>query len=376
MKRSDFFKKTTFGVLSAAGFGKWAGNGNAEEVPDKGSDDVIPTVGGDVETSGLGDGKETHRGIKKLIKPKRLKPCDTVGFLAPAGIVYDRSDFIRMEKVMDEFGLNVRFGDYVRVRHGYFSGTDHQRAMDLNRFFVDASIDAIVAARGGWGASRILPYLNFSSFRTHPKILCGFSDITTLHLAILKECGLVTFHGPNGASEWSELTKKSFKDVLMDGAKASYVSNGNVRTITPGRAAGPLIGGNLTILTTSLGTSYQPDCTGAILFLEDVGEPVYKIDRMLTHLKLAGILDGINGFIFGNCNDCPRPRPDHFTLEEIIRQHIEPLGIPAITGADISHGDDNFTIPMGVMAKLDAGEGVFELLERGVDDDLRSQISE
>lgn len=353
-------------MLSAAGFGKWAGNGNAEEVPDKGSDDVIPTVGGGVETPGMGDGKETHRGIKKLIKPKRLKPGDTVGFLAPAGIVYDRSDFNRMERVMDELGLNVRFGDYVRVRHGYFSGTDHQRAMELNRFFIDASIDAIIAVRGGWGASRILPYLNFSSFRTHPKILCGFSDITTLHLAILKECGLVTFHGPNGASEWSDLTKRSFREVLMDGAKAKYISNGRVRTISPGIAEGPLLGGNLTILTTSLGTSYQPDCTGAILFLEDVGEPVYKIDRMLTHLKLAGILDVINGFIFGNCDDCPRPRPDHFTLEEIIRQHIEPLEIPAMIGADISHGDVNFTIPMGLQARMDAEKVEFELLEEAV----------
>ncbi len=339
MKRSDFLKKGTFGALSAAGLGNWAGDG--------------------------GDG-EGQNGFKNRIKPNRLKPGDTVGFLAPAGIVYDRSDFVRMEKVMDDFGLNVRFGDYVRVRHGYFSGTDHQRAMDLNRFFVDASIDAIIAVRGGWGASRILPYLNFSSFRSHPRILCGFSDITTLHLALLKECGLVSFHGPNGASEWSDLTKKSFKEVLMDGAKAEYISKGRVQAITPGIAEGPLIGGNLTILTTSLGTSYQPDCTGAILFLEDVGEPVYKIDRMLTHLKLAGILDVINGFIFGKCDECPRPRPDHFTLEEILRQHIEPLGIPAITGADISHGDDNFTIPIGVKAKLDADRGVFSLLESAV----------
>lgn len=348
MRRSDFLKKGTYGALSAAGLGRLAGRGSVEETP------------------GMRNDIETRSDTKKLIKPKRLKPGDTVGFLAPAGIVYDRSDFVRMEKAMDEFGLNVRFGDYVRVRHGYFSGTDYQRAMDLNRFFVDASIDAIVAVRGGWGASRILPYLNFSSFRTHPKILCGFSDITTLHLAILKECGLVTFHGPNGASEWSDLTKKSFNDVLMKGKKARFISNGNVRTFTPGIAEGPMIGGNLTILTTSLGTSYQPDCTGAILFIEDIGEPVYKIDRMLTHLKGAGLLDAINGFIFGDCTECPRPRSDHFTMEEVIRQHIEPLGIPAMIGADISHGDDNFTIPVGGLARMDADEGVFELLESAV----------
>jgi len=333
MRRSDFLTKTSLGALSLLGADKWMGRENRS---------------------------------KNLIKPKRLQPGDTVAFSAPAGILYERSDFDKMERVMDGFGFKVRFGEYVRERYGYFSGTDLQRAMDLNRFFVDASVDAIIAVRGGWGASRILPYLNFSSIQSHPKILCGFSDITTLHLAILKECGLVTFHGPNGASEWSELTKDSFKRVLIDGEKAEYISKGRVRTLSPGMAEGPLIGGNLTILTTSLGTPYQPDCSGAILFMEDIGEPVYKIDRMLTHLKGAGLMDGIHGFVFGDCTDCPRPRADHFTLLQILRQHIEPLEIPAVMGVNISHGDDNFTIPMGINAKLDADSGVIALLESSV----------
>lgn len=333
MKRSDFLAKTSLGAASLLGTGNLL---------------------------------KSAVGFRKLIKPKRLQPGDTVAFSAPAGILYERSDFDRMEKVMDDFGLKVRFGEYVKERYGYFSGTDLQRAMDLNRFFVDASVDAIVAVRGGWGASRILQHLNFSSIKTHPKILCGFSDITTLHLAILKKCGLVTFHGPNGASEWSELTKDSFKRVLMDGEKAEFKSAGRVKTLIPGMAEGSLIGGNLTVLTTSLGTTYQPETTGTILFLEDIGEPVYKIDRMLTHLKGAGILDGINGFIFGDCTDCPRPRTDHFTLEEILRQHIEPLEIPAVMGASISHGDDNFTIPIGIHCRLDTSRGHFSLTEPAV----------
>ena len=333
MKRSDFLAKTSLGAASLLGSGR--------------------LMSGEI-------------GSKKLIKPKRLQPGDTVAFSAPAGILYERSDFDRMESVMDGFGLKVRFGEYVRERYGYFSGTDLQRAMDLNRFFVDATIDAIVAVRGGWGSSRTLPHLNFSSIQMHPKILCGFSDITTLHLAILKECGLVTFHGPNGASEWSDLTKDSFKRVLMDGEKAEFVSSGRVKTLIPGVAEGPLMGGNLTILTTSLGTHYQPNTKGSILFMEDIGEPVYKIDRMLAHLKGAGLLDGIHGFVFGDCTDCPRPRSDHFTLEEILRQHIEPLEVPAIMGVSISHGDDNFTIPVGVRARLDSGKGVVTLLESGV----------
>ncbi len=333
MKRSEFLAKSSFGAVSLLGAGKF---------------------------------KREQGSAQKLIKPKRLQPGDTVAFSAPAGILYERSDFDKMEKVMDEFGLNVRFGEYVRERYGYFSGTDLQRAMDLNRFFVDATIDAIIAVRGGWGASRILPHLNYNSIQSHPKILCGFSDITTLHLAILKECGLVTFHGPNGASEWTDLTKDSFKKVLMDGEKADFISNGHVKTLIPGISDGPLIGGNLSILTTSLGTDYQPDTTGAILFVEDIGEPVYKIDRMLTHLKRAGLLDGLHGFIFGDCHDCPRPRADHFTLEEILRQHIEPLEIPAVMGVSISHGDDNFTIPIGVHGKLNADRGLFSLTEPAV----------
>ena len=156
----------------------------------------------------------------------------------------------------------------------------------------------------------------------------------------------------------------------MDGENAKFISSGRVKTLVPGIAEGELIGGNLTVLTTSLGTGYQPDTEGCILFMEDIGEPVYKIDRMLTHLKMAGVLDGIKGFVFGDCTDCPMPRVDHFTLEEIIKQHIEPLEIPAVMGVSISHGDDNFTIPIGVASRLDAGSGDITLLESAVTDQI------
>jgi muramoyltetrapeptide carboxypeptidase len=301
-----------------------------------------------------------------LIRPKKLKPGDTIALSAPAGIVFDESDFSRMKEVLESFELNVVFGEFVRKRHGYFSGTDYQRASELNRLFSDPGIDAILAVRGGWGSSRILPYLDFELIKHNPKIFCGFSDITTLNLAFLKHCGLVTFHGPNGASDWTKLTRKSFKAVLMDGEAAAFRSKSVVNTLMPGTAEGPLIGGNLTIFTTSLGTSYQPSVKGAILFLEDIGEPAYKIDRMLTHLKAAGIFDGISGFVFGKCTNCPKPSMPGFTMEEVIRHHIEPLGVPAVTGVDIGHDPDNFTIPIGIGAKLDAGSGEIELIEPGV----------
>ena len=332
MKRSEFLKKTGLGALSGT-------------ILKKGGDELSPD---------------------KLIKPAKLKPGDTVAFSAPAGILFDSSDFLRMEKVMDEFGLNIRFGEFVRERYGYFSGTDYQRALDLNRFFVDSSINAIVAVRGGWGCSRILPHLDFDRIRDNPKIFCGFSDLTTLHLAIHKRCGLVTFHGPNGSSDWTELTKKNFKQVLMSDSPARYRSKSRVTTITPGKTSGPLIGGNLSIFTTSLGTFYQPDTTGAILFLEDIGEPVYKIDRMMAHLKTAGLLDNLSGFIFGRCTNCPAAARPGFTLRQILDQYIKPLGIPAIMGADIGHDPDNFTLPIGLQVTLHAGKGEFWLEESAV----------
>jgi muramoyltetrapeptide carboxypeptidase len=303
---------------------------------------------------------------RELIKPKRLKPGDTVAFTAPAGLVRNRSDFQRMQRAMESLGLNVKFGEFVREGFGYLAGRDYQRALDLNRFFSDPEVDAIIAVRGGWGCARILPHIDFERVRKHPKIFCGFSDITTLHLSFLKECGLITFHGPNGASEWTDLTTQSFKRVLMEGAPAVFQSKSSTTVIRGGAAEGRLIGGNLTILTTSLGTSYQPDTENAILFVEDIGEPPYKVDRMLTHLARAGILEKITGFVFGQCTNCPETTDTNFTLWEILSHHIRPLGVPAVMGVDIGHDDDNFTIPMGVEARLDANTGIISLKERAV----------
>lgn len=303
----------------------------------------------------------------QLVKPKRLKKGDTIALTAPAGLVFDLSDFEKMEENLEKMGLKVVFGEFVRERFGYFAGNDHQRALDLNRFFGDPDVDGIMAVRGGWGCARILPYLDADLITRNPKVYCGFSDNTTLHLWLQKHCNLISYHGPNGTSEWTELTRKSFQSVIMKGEKSLYKSKSKVDTVVPGKAEGVLMGGNLTILTTSLGTDYQPSLDGALLFVEDIGEPVYKLDRMLTHLKRAGMLDDINGFIFGQCTDCEDEERRFFTMKEVIKQHFLSLEIPVVMGVDISHDPDNFTIPMGVPALLDADKGVFSLLEPGVD---------
>ncbi|MCC5914932.1 MAG: LD-carboxypeptidase [Balneolaceae bacterium] len=330
----------------------------------------LKTLGlGTLSLPALAAGREPESQKEELpfIKPKRLKRGDRVGLTAPAGIVFNEEDFDRMEKELTEMGLEVVFGEFVRSRFGYFAGTDRQRARDLTRFFQDPDIDGIIAVRGGWGCARILPYLDFEMIRNNAKIYCGFSDNTTLHLAFRKYSGLISYHGPNGASEWTDLTKRSFKSILMDGEKAVFESNRKTDVLFPGISEGKLIGGNLTILTTSLGTPYQPDLTDAILFVEDIGEPVYKIDRMLTHLARAGELEKISGFMFGGCTNCPEPSSgSNFRIRDILMQHIRPLGIPALLGVDISHDPDNFTVPVGLKAELNADDGTFRLLESPV----------
>jgi len=300
------------------------------------------------------------------IKPKRLKEGDTIGLVAPAGIIFDGAEFNRMRSVLEEMGFKVKFGKHVRKRHGYFAGEDEERAEDLNRMFADEDVNGIIAVRGGWGCARILPLLDFEMIRKNPKVYSGFSDNTTLHLAILAYTGLVTFHGPMGNSAWSDLTRKYFREVLMDGKMSVMKSKSEVNKIRGGTSRGSLIGGNLSILNTSLGTRYQPETKAGILFLEDIGEPSYKIDRKLTHLREAGMMDDLTGFVFGKCTNCGHGTQPTFTLEQVLKKHIEPLGIPAIYGADISHEDDNFTLPMGLQAELNADKGTITLLEEAV----------
>lgn len=332
MKRSDFFKSAGALAISSSFIGK---AGNAQKKPLK-------------------------------LKPNRLKEGDTIGLVAPAGIIFDGEEFNRMRSVLEEMGFKVKFGEHVRKRHGYFSGEDTERAEDLNRMFADDDVNGIIAVRGGWGCARILPYLDFEMIRKNPKVYSGFSDNTTLHLAILAYSGLVTFHGPMGNSAWSDLTRKYFREVLVEGNLPVMESKSEVKTIKDGLAQGSLIGGNLSILNTSLGTPYQPDLRGGILFLEDIGESSYKIDRMLTHLKQAGMMDELAGFVFGKCTNCGDGSRPTFTMEEVLKQHIEPLGIPAFYGADISHEEDNFTLPMGLQAELNADAGTIKLLEEAV----------
>lgn len=315
-----------------------------------------------------------------LLKPPRLKPGDTVGLFCPAAPAYLRETVQITLESLQALGLKTKLSPHFYDRYGYLAGRDEDRAADLNALFADSSVQAVMAMHGGWGCARILPLLNYEQMRRTPKILIGYSDITALLLAINAKTGLVTMHGPEGAATWNSFTVSHLKRILIDGEAATLQNpttkgdtltqtTDRITTLHPGIAHGRLVGGNLTVLSHLVGTPYLPDFKGAILFLEDVHEDVYRMDRMLTQLKLAGILDQLAGFVFGKCTRC---EPDSgggygsLTLEEILDTYIKPLGIPAYSGAMIGHITDKFTVPVGLPAEVDASQGTIRLLESAV----------
>jgi muramoyltetrapeptide carboxypeptidase len=315
------------------------------------------------------------------LKPKRLKPGDTVGLVAPATAVFQDVETDIARESLEALGVKVKFGRHLRDKHGYLAGEDKARADDINKFFADTSIAAVLPIRGGWGRARVLPYLDFDTIKRNPKVLMGFSDITALHNSIQAKTGLVTFHGPNGGGRWDAWSVDYVKRVLFDGEAVTMTNpkalsdrnsltqvDNRTRTITPGTARGRIMGGNLTVLTAILGSPYVPDYTGAILFLEDVQENLYRIDRMLTSLKLAGILDKAKGVVFGNCSQCG-PGNDNYaalTMEEILADHVKTLGVPAWQGAMIGHDQPQWTIPFGLEVEIDAVAATVTMTEPAV----------
>ncbi len=304
-----------------------------------------------------------------IIKPPRLRLGDTVGLISPAGIV-DSADVEQARQTFTALGLKVKLGSHILDNYGYLAGIDRDRAGDVNAMFADKSVKAIIAMRGGWGGNRILPLLNYNSIRANPKIIMGYSDITSLLLAINARSGLVTFHGPVATSTWNNFTLKYVKSILFD-AQAETMNNTLIaqltrKIITPGKAKGKLIGGNLSVINSMLGSSYLPTWKSSILFVEDIGEDVYRIDRMLVQLKNAGILNQLSGFVFGQCTRCSTGDEPSLTLIQVLQEYIRPLNIPAWYGSMIGHIKDKFTLPIGIKVEIDANIGIIKMLEEAV----------
>lgn len=305
------------------------------------------------------------------IKPKALKSGDTIAITSPAGAVWEPAQIETFSAILRSFGFTVVLGKTLNEKWGYFAGSDELRAKELNDFFANKSIKGIFCMKGGWGCARLLDKLDYKSIQQNPKVLIGFSDITTLLLAITHKTGLVTFHGPVGNSGWNDFTKNAFTNVVQTPQPYIYSANPSteepILTINSGKATGELVGGNLTVLTSLIGSGYLPDWKGKLLFLEDFKEEPYSIDRMLTQLKLCGALDAVNGIIFGKCSKCLPEEPlKSFTLNEVLLQHIKPLKTPAFYGAMIGHIENKLTVPLGINATMNADSGTVSLNENSV----------
>jgi muramoyltetrapeptide carboxypeptidase len=315
---------------------------------------------------------------RPLVKPPRLRPGDTVGLINPASANFLQEEVDIVVESLAALDLKVKPGAHMMDRYGYLAGHDRDRASDVNAMFADPAVKAVLAVRGGWGSARILPHLDYDLIRRNPKILLGYSDVTALHLAVHARTGLVTFHGPVGVSSWTPFSVDHARRVLFDGEALTMANpveesdtlartEHRTRTIAPGRARGPLLGGNLTVLCHVLGSPYVPDWEGAILFVEDVDEEIYRVDRMLTQLALAGVLGRARGFVFGTCTECgPGQGYGSLTLEEVLADHVLPLKVPAWSGAVIGHVDKQFTLPVGLPVEADADAATIRMLEPAV----------
>ncbi|MDZ4665664.1 MAG: LD-carboxypeptidase [Bacteroidota bacterium] len=307
----------------------------------------------------------------KRIKPKALKAGDTIAITSPAGAVWDEAQIEIFSNILKSFGFNIVLGKTLKEKHGYFAGNDELRAKELNELFADKKVKGIFCMKGGWGCARLLDKLDYKIIKENPKVLIGFSDITTLLIAITTKTGLITYHGPVGNSGWNEFTKNSFINVVQNSKpytfEANPASEDAIITINSGKASGELFGGNLTVLSSIIGSGYLPDWKGKILFLEEAKEEPYSIDRMLTQLKLSGVLDSVSGIVFGKCTKCLAEEPQKsFTLNEVILQHLKPLGVPTFFGAMIGHIENKLTVPLGINASIDADKGTISLNESSV----------
>ena len=303
--------------------------------------------------------------------PTALRNGDTIALTAPAGAIFNKEHIVKIENKLAELGFKTIKGETLYQKEGYLAGTDEFRTNELLQFFKDKNVKAIIAMRGGWGCGRILGKLDYKLIKQNPKILMGYSDITSLLIAITNRTGLVTFHGPVGYSTWEEFSTGQVIKTLVKGDKFKLTNPSDnlegLETLTGGKARGKLIGGNLTVVTSMIGTKHEPNWKNKILFLEDIGEEPYRIDRMLWQLKQAGVFNRINGLILGAFTKCQAEHPDEsFSLAEILNQHFKNTTFPVYKGAAIGHITRKFTLPIGLDAEVDADAFSIDLLESAV----------
>lgn len=313
------------------------------------------------------------------MKPKSLKKGDTIGIISPSSPSYNKSDISRGVETLKSWGFNVVLSKNLDKKKGFFAGTDLERAEDFNSMFADKNIHAVMVTRGGYGSARILKYIDFQLIKENPKILLGFSDITTLHLAINKLTGLVTFHGPGMwcfSDEYlTEYTHEYLNKALFSKEPIGEVKLANkkkyIHAIGEGKATGEIIGGNLSIICSTLGTPYEIETDDKILFFEDLDTEPWIMDHMMAHLMNAGKLQKVKGIVIGECVNCEprRLNPNYYvdtSLEDIFEEYLTPLKVPVLYGLPLGHTNDIATIPIGVEVEIDAHNKTFTVLESGL----------
>lgn len=306
-----------------------------------------------------------------MIRPPRLREGARVSLVAPAGPLAEGAVERAIERVRS-WGWEPLLGEHAHGRTGFLAGDDEARAADFNAALRDPSNDAIWCLRGGYGTMRILDALDWGALAARPRPVIGFSDNTAIHLAI-QRLGAVSFHGPHPATvDCNDFSRDTLLRVLSDDAPAGVLpfpagSERRAETLTPGVAEGPLVGGNLSLVAATLGTPYAIRAEGALLFLEEVGESSYRLDRLFTQLRLAGVLDRVAGIVIGAFTEAPdADNPLMPTPAEILRERLAGLGVPIAIGFPFGHVEDNWTLPLGVRARLDAHAGTLELLQAAV----------
>ena len=311
-------------------------------------------------------------------KPPALLVGDTIAFCAPSGFL----DSVRMSLAktrLEEKGFHIIREDSIYRRWGYLAGTDAQRASELMSYFKDKSVRAIFPGTGGYGSTRILSMLDYDIIKSNPKIFIGFSDITALHIAFNQLANLITFHTPNpmyglgskkGLDPISELY---FWSLLMNSNDYTYEipfdlygDSLKVQTMVPGIASGKLVGGNLSLICSTMGSVYEVKTMGSILFIEDVGEAPYRIDRYLSELKLAGKLDLVNGIIIGRFSRRETEAPDRstdFQMHQVFQQYFSKMKVPVIFNFPSGHGSKNVSLPLGCIVEINTDDEIFKVLE-------------
>lgn len=310
---------------------------------------------------------QSNFSMKKCLKPKLLAPGDTIGLITPSSSITEE----KLEKAitnMKMLGFKVKLGKHIKAINGYLAGTDEQRLEDLHSMFADDTVDGIWCIRGGYGVARILPKINYKLIKKNPKVIIGYSDVTALLLAIYQKTGLICFHGPIAASDFTDYTVKHLKGVLMNNqypytieyAKENdAIINSTYRTkvFRSGKAKGKLIGGNLTLLAAAVGTDFQPKFKNKLVFIEDIGERPYRLDRMFTQLLQGTDLGKAAGIILGVFEDCNARDGDRsLSLMEMFEDRLGHLKVPIIYGLSFGHIDNHFTFPVGIEAEMDTEE--------------------